>query len=166
MSLDTAHEVWDGRWRDAAHREGWARPERAVTELVAVLLARGARRVLDVGAGIGRHALAWNVLYHGDGDVARRAFAECRRVPAHGGSFQLTMLSKRHHAFGAGREIRPDTWIDDRSRSDKSHPHFYVDARTLTAMLADARFAALSLADLDQRPPTGAFHWTVPAEAV
>jgi SAM-dependent methyltransferase len=185
-----------------------------------LLVARGARRVLDVGSGIGRHALAyaragfdvvavdaspagvdelvqsaaragvtvdarvaaftalpadhgsidhvlaWNVLYHGDAGVVRRSFTECRRVLAGGGSFQLTMLSKRHHACGAGRQIRPDTWVDERSVSDKSHPHFYVDAVALTAMLADAGFAVVSLADVDQHPPTGAYHWVVLAEPV
>ena len=52
-----------------------------------------------------------------------------------GGTPQLTMLSKRNRAFGIGREIRPDTFVDDAGTGDKAHPHFYVDATTLTAML-------------------------------
>jgi hypothetical protein len=73
------------------------------------------------------------------------------------------MLSKRNRAFGIGREIRPDTFVDDASTGDKDHPHFYVDAATLTAMLSAARLEARSLVDIDQHPP-GALHWTVLAE--
>ncbi|MEX1008035.1 MAG: class I SAM-dependent methyltransferase [Acidimicrobiia bacterium] len=216
--LDTAHQAWDRRWADPTTRASWNQPEPAVTELVPALVARGVRRVVDVGTGIGRHALvfarasfevvaidasptglaelrreadaqglridtrlapftslpidddsidhvlAWNVLYHGDADVVRTAFSECRRVLHPGGTTQLTMLSKRHRAFGAGREVRPDTFVDDQSAGDKSHPHFYVDATTLTAMLTDAHLEALSVVDIDQQPP-GSFHWTVLAEA-
>jgi ubiquinone/menaquinone biosynthesis C-methylase UbiE len=133
--LDTAYEVWNRWWGEAKERAHWSEPEPAVVTLVDELKARGAERVLDVGTGIGRHAvalaraglrvtatdasetgllelarvarddglqidlrlssftalpvrdssvdhvLAWNVLYHGDGDVVRAAFAECRRVP-------------------------------------------------------------------------------------
>jgi tellurite methyltransferase len=216
--LDTAHESWDRGWGRADTRAKWTQPEPAVAELIPALVERAAQRVLDVGTGIGRHALAyaragldvvaidasatglaelrsaaereglrvstelaaftalpvddagvdhvlaWNVLYHGDGDVARTAFAECRRVLRAGGTAQLTMLSKRHRAFGVGREIRPDTFVDDASASDKDHPHFYVDAATLTAMLRDAHLDARSVVDVDQLA-AGAFHWTVLAEA-
>ena len=190
--LDTAHQSWDHGWGRAETRAKWSEPEPAVTDLVPALRERGAQRVLDVGTGIGRHALAyaragfdvvavdasatglaelrgaaesdglrvsteqaaftalpvddasvdhvlaWNVLYHGDADVVRTAFLECRRVLQAGGTVQLTMLSKRHRAFGVGREIRPDTFVDDASASDKDHPHFYVDATTLTAMFSAA----------------------------
>jgi tellurite methyltransferase len=212
--LDTAHERWDKWWGQAKQRAHWSDPEPAVTELVPALRARGATRVLDVGAGIGRHSLAfaragfdvtaidasqtgldelrrladaqnltvetriapftalpiedhsvdhvlaWNVLYHGDRETVRMAFAECRRVLRTAGSFQVTLLSKRHRAFGVGREVRPDTYVDDRSDGDKDHPHFYVDAPTLTALLSGADFQLVSLADVDQQPP-GGFHWVV-----
>jgi tellurite methyltransferase len=217
--LDTAHESWDRGWAVAATRARWTEPEPAVVGLVPELLERGVRRVLDVGTGIGRHALAfaragfdvvaidasatglaqlraaaeaeglsietrlaaftelpldggsvdhvvaWNVLYHGDAEVVRGAFAECERVLRADGTVQLTMLSKRHRAFGVGHEIRPDTFVDDASADDKDHPHFYVDAATLTTMLRNARLDVRSMVDVDQHPPTGAFHWTVLAEA-
>jgi SAM-dependent methyltransferase len=216
--LDTAHERWDQWWGQAKQRAHWSDPEPAVTELVPMLRGREATRVADVGAGIGRHALAyaragfevqaidasttgldevrrlaqaegltvetkvapftalplddksidhvlaWNVLYHGDRETVRTAFAECRRVLRSGGSFQLTMLSKRHRSFGVGREVRSDTYVDDRSEGDKDHPHFYVDAAALTQLLDDAGFDLVSLADVDQQPP-GAFHWVVLCQA-
>jgi predicted N-acetyltransferase YhbS/2-polyprenyl-3-methyl-5-hydroxy-6-metoxy-1,4-benzoquinol methylase len=217
--LDSAHERWDRWWKDAARRTAWSEPEPAVTDRFDALAARGARTVLDVGAGIGRHALAyaaegfdviavdasetaiaelrarardsalqvgchrsrfsalavadgtidhvlaWNVVYHGDTDVAATAFGECRRVLATGGSFQLTMLSKRHSAYGVGTEVGPDTYVDASSTSDKDHPHLYVDAVSLTRLLADSGFAVQSLVDVEQRR-AGAWHWTAVAEAV
>ncbi|MEY2421911.1 MAG: hypothetical protein QOI95_1978 [Acidimicrobiaceae bacterium] len=216
--LDTAHERWDQWWGQAKERSYWSDPDPAVLEHVPLLRARHARRVVDVGAGIGRHALAyaragfdvvaidasqtgldelqrlaeaerltidrhvapftalpiedesvdhvlaWNVLYHGDREIVRSAFQECRRVLRTGGTFQLTMLTKRHLAFGVGREVRPDTFVDDRSKGDKDHPHFYVDAEHLTALLADAGFELLSLTDVDQHPP-GGFHWVALCQA-
>lgn len=106
------------------------------------------------------HVLAWNVLYHGDTDIAVRGLRECARVLRPHGTLQVTMLSTRHRAFGAGREIRPNTWVDDASASDKRHPHLYVDAVTLEAMLRRAGFEVRTMVDVDQLP-TGSFHWTV-----
>lgn len=221
--FDTAHERWDAWWGHAKDRARWSDPDAAVTDLIPSLQSRGATRVVDVGAGIGRHALAfaragfevvaidasstglehlcgtaaseglriethvapftalpiadasadhvlaWNVLYHGDGEIVRSALAECRRVLRHGGSFQLTMLSKRHRAFGVGREVRPDTYVDASSTDDKDHPHFYVDAPGLTALLAATGFDVAALIDVDQASrggqPAGAFHWLALAQA-
>ncbi len=191
-----------------------------MTDFIPVLQARGAKQIMDVGTGIGRHALAyarngfdvtatdasstgleelrrsasaeklnvevhearftdlpvedasndhvlaWNVLYHGDGDIVQKAFDECRRVLRSDGTFQLTMLSKRNGAFGIGDEVKPDTFVDETSKGDKDHPHFYIDAAGLTGMLADSGFDVISLIDVDQGPPEGAFHWVVLAEVV
>src|ERR1700677_3711321 len=57
--LDTAHERWDDWWKDAKHRSRWSEPEDVVTGLMPAMRERGARQVLDVGTGIGRHALAY-----------------------------------------------------------------------------------------------------------
>ena len=216
--LDTAHEHWDEWWKDASQRSSWSEPEPAVTALMPGLREKGARRVLDVGTGIGRHALAyarfgfeviasdassagldrlvesakagglsvdvrlssftsipledatvdhvlaWNVIYHGDGETVATALKECHRVLRPGGTIQLTMLSKRHRAFGIGRKIRVDTFVDDASTGDKDHPHFYVDASGLIRRLSSAKFDLRSMEDVDQDGRQG-FHWYVLAEA-
>jgi tellurite methyltransferase len=57
--LDTAHEAWDSSWGDAQQRAQWVQAEPFVTDYIPALRARGATRVLDVGGGIGRHAIAY-----------------------------------------------------------------------------------------------------------
>jgi 2-polyprenyl-3-methyl-5-hydroxy-6-metoxy-1,4-benzoquinol methylase len=212
--LDTAHEYWDQWWQQAKQRSRWNEPEPKVTSFASTLDLRGAKQVLDVGTGIGRHALAyarlgfevhatdasaagleevarsavaegleidlrratftdlpfedasmdhvlaWNVIYHGDGDVVAQALRECRRVLRADSTFQFTMLSKRNRSFGIGREIRPDTFVDDESQGDKDHPHFYVDENGLARMLDEVGFETLQLDDVDQDAHS-AFHWEV-----
>jgi SAM-dependent methyltransferase len=53
----TAVEAWDERWATPEGRADWLVPHPAVAALVPVLKARGAKHVLDLGCGIGRHAL-------------------------------------------------------------------------------------------------------------
>jgi len=215
--LDTAHALWDERWSDAAGRAPWSVAEPQVVATFDRLLDRGATAVLDLGAGVGRHAfayaraglrvvaldastrgvaevaagaradgltvatavagftavplaagsvdhvLAWNVLYHGDTEVAARGLRECARVLRGEGTLQCTMLSTRHRSFGVGREVRPHTFVDEESPSDKRHPHVYVDEDELVALLARAGFRVDTMDDVDQQPE-GSFHWTVSAE--
>jgi tellurite methyltransferase len=216
--LDTAHEAWDQSWGDAGQRVLWEQPDPVVTDYIAVLRARGAMRILDVGGGIGRHALAyaragfevtmidaspagvaellrvagsagvqvdaqvspftalpvedssidhvlaWNVLYHGDRSVVTSGLRECFRVLRPGGTAQLTMLSKRNDGYGVGREIRPDTFIDEASGDDKAHPHYYADAAGVCSLLAECGFEVRELVDVVQHPPRG-WHWTILADA-
>ncbi|MGB8811969.1 MAG: class I SAM-dependent methyltransferase [Paracoccaceae bacterium] len=56
MTTDSAHHYWNDQWAAADTGSKWAHPEAEVLAH-AVSLAKGAR-VLDLGAGIGRHALA------------------------------------------------------------------------------------------------------------
>lgn len=62
MKTDSAHVYWDAEWQKSDPTSKWARPEAEVMEHAATLPA-GAR-VLDLGAGIGRHALALARLGH------------------------------------------------------------------------------------------------------
>jgi len=56
MTTDTAHRYWNEEWRKADGSSKWAQAEEEVLTHAATL-PKGAR-VLDLGAGIGRHALA------------------------------------------------------------------------------------------------------------
>jgi tellurite methyltransferase len=99
--------------------------------------------------------IAWNVLYHGDGDIAARAIESILRVLVPGGLYLGSMLSKRNAGYGRGREVRPGTFVVDGDPDDKRHPHFYCDAQTLVAL--HRGFEILDLRDHEQVP--GAYHW-------
>src|SRR6266404_1962959 len=77
----TAVEAWDERWMMPEGRADWLVPHPAVEALVPVLKARGAQHVLDLGCGVGRHALFF--AEHGfaveaiDGAAAGLDFACC-----------------------------------------------------------------------------------------
>src|SRR5438477_7878329 len=83
----TAVEAWDERWATPEGRADWLVPHPAVAGLVPVLKARGAQHVLDLGCGVGRHALLF--AEHGfaveaiDGAAAGLDFA-CREAASRG----------------------------------------------------------------------------------
>jgi 2-polyprenyl-3-methyl-5-hydroxy-6-metoxy-1,4-benzoquinol methylase len=212
--LATAHEDWDQRWKDGATRAAWQQPEPLVQALAELMHARGFTRALDVGCGVGRHALylatqgfqcvgidasesglayareqaaaaglnidyrlgtfyelpfadesfeavvAWNVLYHGDGNVARRAIADIQRVLVPGGLYVGTMLSRRNAQYGRGKQVAPGTFVVEGDPGDKGHPHFYCDTRTLIDL--HSGFEVLDLHDRPQTP--GAYHWEFTVE--
>jgi 2-polyprenyl-3-methyl-5-hydroxy-6-metoxy-1,4-benzoquinol methylase len=58
LATATAHVEWDRRWADGEHRALWSQPQSEVTDLIPNLKTCGARHALDMGCGIGRHALA------------------------------------------------------------------------------------------------------------
>src|SRR5215831_10273724 len=53
----TAVEAWDKRWATREGRADWLEPHPAVVAMLPELHVRGARRLLDLGCGVGRHAL-------------------------------------------------------------------------------------------------------------
>lgn len=54
---DTAHHSWDKRWRTSEGRADWLTPEPDVVEWAGRARERGALTALDLGCGVGRHAL-------------------------------------------------------------------------------------------------------------
>ncbi|WP_271565678.1 class I SAM-dependent methyltransferase [Bradyrhizobium sp. CCBAU 11386] len=56
-ATDTAHLAWNEQWATEEGRSDWGRPESEVVEMAAHLFQTGCRRALDLGCGIGRHAL-------------------------------------------------------------------------------------------------------------
>ena len=55
---DTAHHAWDQRWQTSEGRSEWLAPNAHVKACLETIKARGGKRVLDLGCGVGRHALA------------------------------------------------------------------------------------------------------------
>lgn len=55
-TTDTAHRYWNSEWQRADATSPWAQAEPWVTDHAATLAPHS--RILDLGAGIGRHALA------------------------------------------------------------------------------------------------------------
>ncbi|WP_119167801.1 class I SAM-dependent methyltransferase [Algihabitans albus] len=58
QTTDTAHLAWEAAWQSEAGRADWLVPEPEVVQLGARLRQAGAARALDLGCGVGRHALA------------------------------------------------------------------------------------------------------------
>lgn len=54
---DIAHHEWDKRWKTDEGRADWLRPDAEVLEIIPMLRAQGAKDALDLGCGVGRHAL-------------------------------------------------------------------------------------------------------------
>jgi 2-polyprenyl-3-methyl-5-hydroxy-6-metoxy-1,4-benzoquinol methylase len=57
MPTGTAVDAWDKRWATDEGRADWLDPHPAVVALLPELRGRGTRAVLDLGCGVGRHAL-------------------------------------------------------------------------------------------------------------
>ncbi len=211
---DTAHEHWDKQWQVPEGRADWLAPESGVVAFAKASFDDGAKTALDLGCGVGRHALAlaeigfrtsamdmspagleelaktsaalglaierrqaemtalpyddnsfdhvlsFNVIYHGDPEVVRASICEIARVLKPGGRYQGTMLSKRNRNFGLGRQIAPNTFVNDND-SDKAHPHFYCNAAELINLFEG--FELFSLDDRLHKKP-GSWHWHMAAE--
>jgi len=50
-------EAWNQAWNTAAGRQKWLTPDPFVVRMIPTLQAAGVQRVLDLGFGVGRHAL-------------------------------------------------------------------------------------------------------------
>lgn len=208
-TTDTADQHWNKIWGEIEEGSKWLTPEPDVKRWAKVL-SRGAA-ILDLGAGVGRHALAlqaagfevtaldaapeglaeidqantgvktqigrmnhlpfadnefdhvlsWNVIYHGDETILLDTISEVRRVLKPGGTFMLTMLSKRRlwidrEKLNGPREISRNTWVFDEDGSDKRHPHYYCGALEMLALFQG--FEVISMEDREHDKP-GSWHW-------
>ena len=206
---DTADQHWNNIWDKIEEASKWLTPEPDVKRW-AEGLAMGAT-ILDLGAGVGRHALSlkaagfettaldasaeglteidkagtgvktqlgrmddlpfengsfdhvlsWNVIYHGDETVLLNTISEVRRVLKPGGTFMLTMLSKRRlwidrEKLNSPKEISRNTWVFDEDSSDKRHPHYYCGAVEMLALFQG--FEVMWMEDREHENP-GSWHW-------
>lgn len=107
MNTDTASAYWNTRWASEEGRQSWLTPEPEVEALAARLVARGARTALDLGCGVGRHALmlarqgfevsALDAAPDGLAELARVAAAEA--LPIRIAQGQMTDLPYEDGAF-------------------------------------------------------------------
>jgi SAM-dependent methyltransferase len=82
MKTDTAHRAWDLRWATTEGRAEWLMPDPDVAEVAEELAARpDPVRALDLGCGVGRHALLFARLGLDTTaiDLAEQGIAEVRR---------------------------------------------------------------------------------------
>ena len=56
--LESAYLHWDRAWRTEVDRADWSQPEPWVLAVADQVASAGGSRVLDLGCGVGRHALA------------------------------------------------------------------------------------------------------------
>jgi len=57
FNASTAYIHWDNQWQNPQSREDWTTPEAAVTQFLPVLKEKKVKQILDLGGGVGRHAL-------------------------------------------------------------------------------------------------------------
>jgi SAM-dependent methyltransferase len=143
-----------------ASREGLARTA-AATQGLPVTTLQAMMTELPFADATFDVVVSWNVIYHGDPSIVRRTVAEMARVTRPGGRLILTMLTKRNAQFGIGREVAPDTWVDEAAEDDKIHPHFYCDAEGFAAIYSD--FHVMTLRE-DNLGKPGHSHWVATLE--
>ena len=204
LPTDTADQHWNKIWNNLEKGSKWLMPEPDVERWAKGLKAGSA--ILDLGAGVGRHALAlnsagfdvaaldaapgglaeinragpevetklgrmdqlpftdacfdhvlsWNVIYHGDETIVLNTISEVRRVLKPGGTFLLTMLSKRRlwldrKNLNGPCEISRNTWVFDENSSDKIHPHYCCDAIEMLCLFQG--FEVLWMEDREHEKP-------------
>lgn len=106
MQTDTAYQAWDTRWGTTEGRAEWLTPDPEVRDVAERLADRlQTAKALDLGCGIGRHAL----LFAGLGfetvavDMAEQGLAEVRRAAdAEGLSIATRAAPMTELPFGDG----------------------------------------------------------------
>lgn len=94
MKTDTAHAYWNEAWNDAAKRGDWEQAEDRIASYAAQLAPSS--RILDLGCGIGRHALMYAAMGHRvtGFDAAQDGLAELARKATDAGLSVETRLGK------------------------------------------------------------------------
>ncbi|MEL6913040.1 MAG: class I SAM-dependent methyltransferase [Pseudomonadota bacterium] len=138
--------------------EGLAEIEKAGAGVVCM---QGRMDALPFDDAAFEHVLSWNVIYHGDETVLLNTISEVRRVLKPGGTFMLTMLSKRRlrvdrEKLNGPQEISRNTWVFDEDLTDKRHPHYYCGALEMLALFQG--FEVLWMEDREHERP-GSWHW-------
>ncbi len=93
MTTDSAHLYWNAEWQKADGSSPWAQPETWVMDH-ARSLGPGSR-ILDLGAGIGRHALAFAAMGH---HVTALDAAEASVAAIAAAAFAQGLQIDNHHA--------------------------------------------------------------------
>jgi tellurite methyltransferase len=130
MKTDSAHVYWDAEWQKADEASRWAKAEAEVMDHTASLPE--GTRVLDLGAGIGRHTLA----------LARAGM----RVAAVDASEQsVKVIGLASHAAGLAVDIRQGA-MTDLPFSDSSFDHvlswnviYHGDERVVSRTVSEVR---------------------------
>jgi tellurite methyltransferase len=92
MTTDTAHLYWNAEWQKADGTSPWAQPEPWVMDHASTL-APGSR-ILDLGAGIGRHSLALAAMGH---HVTALDAAEAATSATAAAAFAQGLTIETHH---------------------------------------------------------------------
>lgn len=105
--------------------------------------------------------IAWNAIQRGGPHAAENAVAEIARVARPGSRLLVAMPTKRHLAFGTGREVAPDTFLDAPQSHGVSTPVLYCDAEGFAGL-----FRAFHITTLreDTLGTAGASFWVATLE--
>lgn len=102
-------EAWNQAWKSTEGRQDWLTPDRFVVERIPQLQEAGVRRVLDLGFGVGRHAVRLaqaGFEVHGvdispNGLAYAQAWAEREGLTLHLQTSDMATLPYADHFFDA-----------------------------------------------------------------
>lgn len=86
--------------------------------------------------------MAYNVIYHTDGEGFKNIMKEIRRVLKPGGELFLTLISKGtwSYVFSKGKVIDENTILRNDNPAEDNVPHFYMDYMDIINFFKDWEF--------------------------
>ena len=86
--------------------------------------------------------MAYNVIYHTDGEGFKNIMKEIRRVLKPGGELFLTLISKGtwSYVFSKGKVIDENTILRNDNPAEDNVPHFYMDYMDIINFFKDWKF--------------------------